>query len=637
MIIAKNLNMRRFIISGWLVLIVVCLNAQRPPVNPPTMEQPNLVYQGYWQQRIQYDMDITMDDENHRFSGKQKIRYTNNSPDELNSVFFHLYYNAFQPNSMMDVRSRTISDPDGRVRDRILHLNEDETGYHKVTSLKYEGTLVSYDIEGTIMEVSLPNAIKPNTTVEFEMEFQSQIPIQIRRTGRFNKEGIDYSMTQWYPKMAEYDKEGWHANPYVGREFHGVWGDFDVTIHMNKKFVIGGTGVLQNPEKIGHGYMPDGAGLQLPEGDTLHWHFRAENVHDFAWAADPDYRHDVVKMENGTRIHFLYQPDTSEQNWQDLQPYAVKSFEYVNKHFGVYPYPQYSIIQGGDGGMEYPMCTLITSHGSFGGLVSVTVHESLHSWFQGMLATNESKYPWMDEGFTTYAQALTLDHLYEKNATNPVANSYMGYAMLARSKDQEPLTTHADHYKKNRTYGISVYSKGAVFLHQLSYIVGKEAFERGMLDYYNTWRFKHPTPDDFKRVMERASGLELDWYIEQFIGTINTIDYAVGSVEKNGKATKVILEKKGDMPMPLDIKVTLNDGTAEWHYIPLRIMRGEKGPDLAKFNKVHKDWGWAYPTYELNLELPLKKIEKIEIDPSRRLADIYPLNNVFPEAENNNN
>jgi aminopeptidase N len=254
-----------------------------------------------------------------------------------------------------------------------------------------------------------------------------------------------------------------------------------------------------------------------------------------------------------------------------------------------------------------------------------------------MLATNESKYPWMDEGFTTYAQALTLDHLYEKNATNPVANSYMGYAMLARSKDQEPLTTHADHYKKNRTYGISVYSKGAVFLHQLSYIVGKEAFQRGMLDYYNTWRFKHPTPDDFKRVMERASGLELDWYSEQFIGTINTIDYAVGPVEKNGKSTKVTLEKKGDMPMPLDIKVTLTDGTVEWHYIPLRIMRGEKGPDLAKFNKVHKDWGWAYPTYDLNLELPLKKIEKIEIDPSRRLADIYPLNNVFPEEDKNNN
>lgn len=607
--------------------------AQRPPSNPPSMKLPATVYQGYWQQRIQYKMDITFDHENHQFSGKQLINYTNNSPDELNQVFYHLYFNAFQPNSMMDIRSRTIEDPDGRVQDRIFHLKEDEIGYHKIKSLKYEGEPVEYHVEGTVLEVRLPKAIQPNTTVQFEMEFESQVPIQIRRSGRMNKEGIDYSMTQWYPKMAEYDKEGWHANPYVGREFHGVWGDFDVKIHMHKKYVIGGTGVLQNPKEIGHGYLLGGEKPNQPEGDMLHWHFKAENVHDFAWAADPDYKHDVVKMKNGTRLHFFYQTDTLEQNWVDLQPYAVSCFEYMNENFGVYPYPQYSIIQGGDGGMEYPMCTLITSHESMGGLVSVTVHESIHSWFQGMLATNESKYPWMDEGFTSYAQALVLDHLYEKNAVNPLARSYMGYALMAREMQQEPLTTHADHYKKNRIYGISVYSKGAVFLHQLSYVVGQEAFKRGMLDYYHTWRFKHPTPDDFKRIMEKASGLELDWYMEQFIGTINTIDYAVKKVEKNGKATKITLEKKGDMPMPLDIKITKTDGTEEWHYIPIQIMRGEKGPDLAKFNKTHKDWGWTYPTYELEVEIPLKKIEKIEIDPSRRMADIYPLNNIFPEPE----
>ena len=622
--------MFKFVITLVLIAVVSSISAQRPPENPPTMKGPNPAYLGYWQQRIQYNMDIVVDHKQHQFSGKQMIRYTNNSPDELHQVFFHLYYNAFQPNSMMDTRSRTISDPDGRVTDRILHLEQEDVGYHKISSLKFQGEPVEFIIEGTIMEVSLPTGIKPNTTVEFEMEFSSQIPLQIRRTGKMNKEGIDYSMTQWYPKMAEYDKEGWHANPYVGREFHGVWGDFDVTIHMDKSFVIGGTGVLQNPDEIGHGYVPEGTDLKRPDGEVLHWHFKAENVHDFAWAADPDYQHDIVQMENGTRIHFLYQPDSSAQNWTNLQPYAVKSFEYVNENFGVYPYPQYSIIQGGHGGMEYPMCTLITSHGSFAGLVSVTVHESIHSWYQGMLATNESKYPWMDEGFTTYAQAMTLDHLYERNAVNPLANSYMGYAMLARSVDQEPLTTHADHYKKNRTYGISVYSKGAVFLHQLSYIVGKEAFQRGMLDYYKTWRFKHPTPDDFKRIMEKAAGLELDWYMEQFVGTVNTVDYAIDSVQKNSKTTKITLKKLGDMPMPLDIKITLSDGTEEWHYIPIRIMRGEKGPDLAKFNKTHKDWGWTYPKYELDINVPFKKIVKIEIDPTRRMADIYPANNVYP-------
>ncbi len=577
-------------------------------------------------------MDITFDHEKHQFSGKQMINYTNNSPDELHKVFYHLYFNAFQPNSMMDVRSRTISDPDPRVGDRISRLKENEVGYHKIKSLKYEGEPVEFQVVGTVLEVSLPKPIKPASTVQFEMEFDSQVPLQIRRSGRMSKEGIDYSMTQWYPKMSEYDKDGWHANPYVGREFHGVWGDFDVTIHMHKKYVIGGTGVLQNPTEIGHGYVPKDQ-VKRPEGDILHWRFKAENVHDFAWAADPDYKHDIVKMDNGTRLHFFYQTDTLAENWEKMQPYAVGCFEFMNKNFGEYPYPQYSIIQGGDGGMEYPMCTLITSHGSLGGLISVTVHESIHSWYQGMMATNESKYPWMDEGFTSYAQAMCLDHLYEKNELNPLKNSYLGYYMLARSDDQEPLTTHADHYKKNRTYGISVYSKGAVFLHQLSYVVGKEAFQKGMLEYYNLWRFKHPTPDDFKRVMEKISGLELDWYMEQFIGTINTIDYTVKKVEKDKKTTVVTLERKGEMPMPLDVKVTLTDGTEQWHYIPLQIMRGEKGTDIVQFDKVHEDWGWTYPTYDLVLDIPQKKIEKIEIDPTRRMADIYPKNNIFPEPE----
>jgi hypothetical protein len=620
-------------ITFLFLLITITMAAQRPPVTPATMDAPRIANQGYWQQRVQYKMDIDFDDKKGQFEGKQMLRYTNNSPDDLNKVYYHLYFNAFQPNSMMDTRSRTIVDPDGRVKDRILHLDKKETGYHIIESLKYEGVEVEFKVEGTILEVALPKPIKPNTTVEFAMEFKSQVPKQIRRSGRNNKEGIDYSMTQWYPKMAEYDKEGWHANPYVGREFHGVWGDFDVTIHMKKDYVIGGTGVLQNPKEIGHGYLLGGAKPVEVDGKKLHWHFKAENVHDFAWAADPDYKHDIVKLDNGTRMHFFYQTDTLVENWVKMQEYAVGSFEYMNEHFGVYPYPQYSVIQGGDGGMEYPMCTLITSHGSLGGLISVTVHESIHSWYQGMLATNESKYPWMDEGFTTYAQAMTLDHLYEKNDLNPLSRSYLGYSILARSDDQEPLTTHADHYKKNRTYGISVYSKGGVFLHQLSYIIGKEAFQRGMLDYYNAWRFKHPTPDDFKRVMEKASGIELDWYMEQFIGTINTIDYAVKKVEKKGKSTMITLVKKGDMPMPLDVKITKTDGTEEWHYIPIRIMRGEKGPDLVKFNKTHEDWGWAYPSYDLKVDVPLKNIQKIEIDPSRRMADIYPKNNIFPEPE----
>ena len=597
----------------------------------------SLKAQDYWQQAVDYTMDIDFDHENHQFKGIQKLKYTNNSPDELSKVFYHLYFNAFQPGSMMDVRSRNLPDPDSRVGDRISKLKPNEIGYQNIVSLTMDGTPVKYKTVGTILEVELPKAIAPGQTVVFDMVFQAQVPIQIRRSGRDNKEGIDYSMTQWYPKMSEYDKEGWHANPYVGREFHGVWGDFNVTIHMNDKYTIGGTGVLQNPGDIGKGYATDDITPEPNPNGKLRWHFKAKNVHDFAWAADRDYVHDIQTLNNGTKIHFFYQVDSLIENWKNVQDYTVKSFEYVNANFGEYPYSDYSIIQGGDGGMEYPMATLITAAGSFKALVSVIVHESIHSWYQGMMATNESKYPWMDEGFTTYVQNLTLSHIYGTNPVNPNIRAQMGYIYLATKveKEQEPLTTHADHYKKNMVYGISVYSKGAVFLDQLDYIVGHQAFMRGMMRYYNEWKFKHPTPDDFKRIMEKESGLELDWYFEQFIGTTNSINYAIVDVDKKDKNTTAIeLKRIGEMPMPLDVSVTLKNGDVKVYNIPLQIMRGEKtDTSIPSLLVVSEDWAWTNPTFTLCIDVKEKEIEKVEIDASMIMADTDREDNVFPKIK----
>ena len=594
-----------------------------------------LFSQSYWQQKVDYKMDIDFDETTHQFKGKQKLVYTNNSPDELNKVFYHLYFNAFQPGSMMDIRSLTIIDPDRRVGDRISKLKSEEEGYQKINSLTMNGKAVDFNVVGTILEVKLPASIKPGESATFDMDFEAQVPIQIRRSGRNSSEGIDYSMTQWYPKMSEYDYEGWHANPYVGREFHGVWGDFDVTIKMNKKYTIAGTGILQNASEIGKRYTDKVVTDPSPSSTKHNWHFKAENVHDFAWAADPDYKHDIKTLDNGTRLHFFYQTDTLVENWEKCQDYAVRAFEYVNKKYGKYPYSDYSIIQGGDGGMEYPMATLITAHGSFGGLVSVIIHESLHSWYQGMMATNESKYPWMDEGFTSYAQHDAMDHVYGKNALNSHLGAHRNYQFLVKSKEQEPLTTHADHYKKNRTYGISVYSKGEVFLDQLDYIIGEKAFEETMMEYYNQWKFKHPNANDFKRVAEQVSGLELDWYLEQFIGTTNFIDYSVESIEKCEKtSTAIKLKRIGDMPMPLDVAVTLKDGTVKVYNIPLAIMRGAKTESkYADYTVVSEDWPWTNPEFTLCIEVKEKDIEKIEIDPSLRLSDIDRNNNTYPRVE----
>ena len=590
---------------------------------------PSFSQDSYWQQKIKYDMNIDFDHESHQFDIHQEITYTNNSPDELSKVYIHLYYNAFQPGSMMDVRSRSIADPDSRVVDRIYNLDKNEIGFQKIISVKNGSNNLTFIQEGTILEILLNKPIKTGKKLNLSIDCKSQIPIQIRRTGRYNKEDVAYSMTQWYPKMCEYDLEGWHTNPYIGREFYGVWGEFNIEINIDSSFVLGGTGILQNPNEIGHGYETKKI---VRKGNTnkLKWHFKAENVHDFAWAADPFFIHEQTFLNNGTILHFLHKNDSLNNSWKRLQPYAVKCFEYMNENYGEYPYKQYSIIQGGDGGMEYPMCTLITAEGSFKGLVSVTVHESIHSWFQGVLGTNESKYEWMDEGFCTYAQYEVLNYLYGKNVLNPLYKQYKSYSNVAKSSYKEPLSTHADFYNLNYVYGVNAYNKGAVFLHQLGYIIGSETLKTGMKKYFETWKFKHPKPSDFKRIMELESGLELDWYFEQFTQTTNTIDYAIARVKSMGQKTKILVQKKGRIPMPLDICLVTNDSNAFWYNIPLRIMRGSKKNDIIGNGvKTISDWPWVYDYYKFEVDFSIEEIKKIQIDPSTRLADINLENNIW--------
>ncbi len=590
--------------------------------------------QGYWQQEVAYEMFIDMNVKTNQFQGNQKLKYTNHSPDTLTQVFYHLYFNAFQPNSMMDVRSRLIEDPDRRVGDRILSLKEDEIGYQKIDNLTQDGKKLKYQVEGTILEVELAKPILPGQTTIFEMDFNAQVPLQVRRSGRDNKEGIRYSMTQWYPKMVEYDYQGWNANPYIGREFHGVWGSFDVKISIDKSYVLGGTGYVKNPEVVQHGYGSGKSNIPETQGEKITWHFNAPLVHDFAWVADPDFKHTTSTLDNGTVLHFLYQPDTNYTAWDSLPQYGKRIFEIMNANFGEYPYKQYTVAQGGDGGMEYPMLTLITGKRSKGSLIGVTVHEANHSWYQHLLATNEALYPWMDEGFTSYASDFVMHELFP--TVTPYEGSYRSYYSLVESGKQEALTTHADHYETNRAYGTASYSMGLIFLHQLGYIVGEEVLMRSMRRYFAEWKYKHPTPNDFIRIVEKESGLELTWYLEQWIGTTSTIDYGIKWLQENDETDKthVILERKGKLPMPLDIKVVYKDGKEEWINIPLRIMRGEKiaEKDMEKFS-VKADWPWTFPTYELILDCEDEDIESIEIDPSKRMADIDRSNNIYPKKD----
>ncbi len=573
----------------------------------------------YWQQRVDYNIKIDFNHKNHQFEGQQNLIYFNNSPDTISKVFFHLYFNAFQPGSMMDVRSRSLPDPDSRVMDRISKLKKNEIGFHEIKMIQQSGIKLEYHIQGTVLEVKLEKPIMPNQSTDFYLEYISQVPVQIRRSGRNNKEGIDYSMAQWFPKIAEYDKDGWHANPYIAREFYAPWGDFDVSISIHEDYVVAATGILQS---------------QINHNQKKTWRFKAEDVHDFVWAADPDYVHDILKVDSeNLELHFYYQKSSDEmvKNWKKLQDDTAEAFKFINKTFGKYPYSKYSIIQGGDGGMEYPMATLITGERTYSSLLSVTIHEVLHSWYQMLLGTNESYLAWMDEGFTSFAQNITFlnmfNNIYNLDLINPLKKSYNRYYNFVKTGLEEPLSTHSDHFSTNEAYGVGSYTKGAIFLMQLSYIIGEDNLYKGLRRYYNQWKFKHPNEYDFIRIMEKVSGIELDWYLDYWIKTIHQIDYSVEVRDNDNKYLGIIISRIGKMPMPIEIEIQYDDFSTTNYYIPLSIMRGEK--NLEDNVVLLKDWEWVNEHYELDIDQSEKKITKIEINPSGKMADVDKKNNII--------
>jgi Peptidase family M1 domain len=598
----------------------------------------------YWQQKVAYKMDVEMDVKTYQYKGKQELKYTNNSGDTLRRVFYHLFNNAFQPGSEMDMRLQNIKDPDGRMvtktkvddkeikTSRIAKLQPDEIGYLHVSNFKQDGEIAYAKEVETILEVTLAKPLLPGKSTKFTLDFDGQVPVHIRRSGRNNSEGIALSMAQWYPKIAEFDFEGWHADPYISREFHGVWGSFDVKITIDKNYILGGTGYLQNGDKIGYNYQKKGKIVTIPENQkTLTWHFKAPQVHDFTWAADKDYIHDIAQVPNGATLHFLYKNNPKIiDNWKKVQQETVNLMQFYNQIVGKYPYEQYSVIQGGDGGMEYAMCTLILGEGKYEGLLGVIAHEMGHSWFQHVLASNESKHGWMDEGFTSFIEDYGLNHFAEKKAENPFEGSYKGYYKLVESGKEQPLSTHADRFDENRSYSISSYSKGELFLTQLEYLIGKENLMKTIKRFYIDFKFKHPTPNDIKRSAERVSGANLDWYLTDWTKTTNTIDYGVKEVLEVENKTTISLERIGRTPMPIDIQIEYVDGSKESFYIPLRMMSFEKeNPNPSEKRTVLNDWAWGNPNYCLTINKPKSSIKKIEIDPSKLMADVKQENNVF--------
>ena len=584
-----------------------------------------LSQKNYWQQHVDYKMVIDVDVEKHTYIGTQRLVFTNNSPDKLDRVFYHLYFNAFKPGTDLEQNSRYSTDDSRTMSNNILMLDEKDWGDVQIKSLKQDGVNVKFKIEETILEVELDKPLGSGASTVLEMEFFVQTPAMIRRSGKNSEDNVAFSMSQWYPKLCQYDDEGWHANPYIGREFYGIWGDFDVTINIDKNYTVAGSGYLQNPELVGHGYAPLKKGVK--HGDKISWRFIAPNVHDFSWAADPNFTHDYIDIDGGPRMHFFYKADSKYVDlWKEFQPNSAEFLKFFSNTIGKYPYKQYSVIMAGDGGMEYAMCTFIdgVGHRTLRSLYSVTSHEIAHTWFQFLMATNESKHSWMDEGFTSYIDDVALNVVLKEGKSLPNAKAYSDYFQWVATGLEEPMTTHADRFKYNTGYGMSAYDKGSIFLSQLQYVIGKDNFDKTLKKYFDDWAFKHPKPNDFIRSAENVSGLELDWYLLDWAQSTMTIDYSVNSLYGVDNKTKVVLKRIGQMGMPIDLRVELISGEILDFNIPMTKMRGHKPTEKST---LLRSWSWAKPYYELWIDVDSKNISKIIIDPKNEMADINRDNN----------
>lgn len=602
-----------------------------------------------WQQHIDYKINAALNVQTNIVKGTENIVYTNNSPDTLRKIYFHMYWNAFQPNSVMDLRSRELGkttftsrrgtqmqDWDPRVRDRIQQLKPEEIGYQRISQITIAGKAQQLIDHETILEVVLTQAILPKSSVSLSLNFEAQVPKQIRRSGRDNAEGVRFSMSQWYPKMVEYDYQGWNTNPYIAREFYGVWGNFDVNLTLDKNYMVAATGVLQNPTAAA-----DASGNKT-------WNFKGSNIHDFVWAADDHFKHLSKEVRKGLTLHVYYKEKDAQADsaWANVLWAAEKVLPYMEKKFGAYPYPQYSFIQGGDGGMEYAMATLLK-----GPSLGTAFHEWMHSWYQHILGTNESLFPWMDEGFTSFGEEA-ISYWYEENhATNspylsekakaqlkaaheaaktqlPLvqAGNYAGYYGLVKSGFEEPMSTHSDHYNTNMAYSSAAYSKGGTFLGVLGYIISDSLRDKTLLNYYNTWKFKHPNANDFTRVAEKTSGIQLQWFKEYWVNSTKTVDYGLNDIQAGEKGAILSIQRVGKMPMPVEVYVTYKDGSSETHYMPLDLMLSGKKAEAANWI-THAEWKWTAPTYSFELSKPISQLKSIEIDPSQRMPDVNRTNN----------
>jgi len=637
------------------------LFGQYDPLTPPNTFQSasNPLYwknspptKDYWQQDVHYRIAAVVNEKTDIVTGKMELSYWNNSPDTLYEVFFHLYQNAFQPNSYLDKRDRA------RGKKHQFGKYEEEHKGTEVISFKMNGTEVKLNLDNTILQVQLNNPILPNSRSEFQIEFNTYFDkgTMGRRMKKFESgEFTHYDGVHWYPRISVYDpKFGWTTDQHLGHEFYGDFGTFDVSLNFASNYVVGATGSLQNRSEALSSALrekldvknftskPWGekASVIIPYDSTArkNWIYHAENVHDFAFTADPNYRIGEAEW-NGIKCYSLVQ-EGHASGWQNAADYAAKTIQVFSEGIGMYKYHKMIVADARDG-MEYPMLTL--DGGRDPGYRDLLVHEIGHNWFFGQVGNNETYRAALDEGFTQFLTAYAMQAIdgdtaitpepknwYERRFKKPERTLdnevYYGYMRSAIHHMDPQLNTHSDDFDNSYYHGYGhVYYKTATMLYNLQYVLGDELFANAMKHYFDQWQFCHPYFNDFRNSIIQYTHVDLNWFFDQWLETGKRIDYSISRIRKSDEDGKFLIrfKRKGKMQMPLDFQVIdQQDSIHDFHISNTWFNKQTDATILPKWT----GFGDLNKTHEVEIEIPAG-IKRVSIDPSHRLADVNMLNN----------
>ena len=622
-----------------------------------------LPFEGYWQQDVHYKIKATIDETTDVITGLEELTYTNNSSDTLYLVFFHLYQNAFQPGSYLhNLEQHNDVHPNyGKYEQAMLGT--------QIDAIKSAGKPLNTQLDNTILKVFLDQPIPPSTSRKFLINFRTfyDSGSTRRRMKKYGAWGMKhYNGCQWYPKLCVYDrKSGWNTDQHLNREFYGDYGTFDVELTFASNYVLEATGVLQNEDEV----LPDTLKQKLnirnfkdkkwdekpsvitpyKKGVTKTWMYHAENVHDFAFTADPSYRIlDTIiypgrKNGEGVRcVAIVQEPHAS--GWQTAHEYLAKIITVFSRDFGVFEYPKIVVADAADG-MEYPMLTL--DGGSDPQYRGLLVHEVGHNWFYGMIGNNETYRAMLDEGFTQFLTAWGMEAIDGKTVVQEPNKSkyvrkfwepsnvrdsrcYISYLSDAIQYNDEQLNTHSDGFNGALGQGGGyrhVYAKTSTMLYNLQYVLGDSLFLAAMQNYVEQWKFCHPYPEDFRNSVIHFTKIDLNWFFDQWMETTKNIDYKIGRIKKGQYANEyeIKLKRKGRMQMPIDLQVTSKKDSVYNFHIPNTWFEKTEG----NYNRILPKWyGWdkLQPDYTARVIIP-HGIKNVVIDASERLADINMLDN----------